>query len=168
VVIGDFFDAHGPSPHAIARGYTLIELVTVISIVAILGSDRRVPRFFDHSLFARAAMPTNSRAPSGFSQKVAIATGCQACSSTATGAAIRPWQGCERQSLQCRVQHVEQPVTNADGQQMGRKRAERGHDQRVSLTFGPDGLLSERRWRECRGRFAHLVISTVSGYAEVQ
>jgi len=60
-------------------------------------------------------------------------------------------------------------VTNADGQQMAGSVRAGSRPARSRSPFGPDGLLSSgggARWSRVGSRT--LVISTVSGYAEVQ
>ncbi len=58
------------------RGYTIVELVLVIVIVAILGSVAG-PRFFDNVAFDERAYSDELAVSIRYAQKVAVASGCR-------------------------------------------------------------------------------------------
>lgn len=58
------------------RGYTVVELVLVIVILAILGTLAG-PRFFDNAAFDERAYLDELAASLRYAQKVAIASGCR-------------------------------------------------------------------------------------------
>ena len=61
-----------------SNGYTLIELIIVISILGILAATMG-PRFFDQSVFSqRGYADENRRGRLRFTQKAAVITGCPA------------------------------------------------------------------------------------------
>ena len=59
-----------------AAGFTLVELVTVIVIVAVLGMIA-MPRFFDDRVFAQRGYYEELTAALRYAQSAAVNTGCQ-------------------------------------------------------------------------------------------
>ncbi len=59
-----------------ARGYTVVELVLVIVIIAILGAVAG-PRFFDNTAFDERAYADELGSSLRYAQKVAVASGCR-------------------------------------------------------------------------------------------
>jgi len=58
------------------RGYTVIELVLVIALLAILGAVA-APRFFDNTAFDERAYLDELASSLRYAQKVAVASGCR-------------------------------------------------------------------------------------------
>ncbi|NNL54079.1 MAG: prepilin-type N-terminal cleavage/methylation domain-containing protein [Woeseia sp.] len=65
-------------------GYTIIELVLVMSIIAILGAFAG-PRFFDNTAFDERAYLDELASSLRYAQKVAVASGCRVRASIAPG-----------------------------------------------------------------------------------
>ncbi len=59
----------------VSRGYTLIELVTVITILGIL-SALAIPRFFDQDVFEERGFYEEVVAALRYGQKIAVGSGC--------------------------------------------------------------------------------------------
>ena len=75
------------------QGFTLVELVTVMTIIGILGAMAG-PRFFDTDVFASNGFAADSRATLRYAQKLALASGCSiAVDFTATGYTVSRWIG---------------------------------------------------------------------------
>ena len=72
---GDLSRWHRGGSSAASAGFTIIELVLVIVIVAILGAIAG-PRFFDNSTFAERAYFDELVTSLRYAQKVAVASGC--------------------------------------------------------------------------------------------
>jgi len=149
------------------RGYTLIELVTVIAIVAILAAIAG-PRFFDHSLFRGRGYADELAGAIRYSQKVAIATGCSVLFSATTSGYQASQQAASGNHCDASSASWPTVVTNADGQQIVGTVPGGVTTSAFSLTFGPDGLLASGGGTSITVGARTLVISAVSGYAEVQ
>lgn len=67
---------HGPQRPGRLGGYTVIELVLVIAIIAILGAVAG-PRFFDNSAFDERAYLDELASSLRYAQKIAVASGCR-------------------------------------------------------------------------------------------
>lgn len=75
------------------RGYTLVELVTVMLIMGILASIA-APRFFETNPFADAGFGADARAAARYAQKLAIASGCAVrIEFGSTGYKLERWHG---------------------------------------------------------------------------
>ena len=156
-----------PAAARIARGYTLVELVTVIAIVAILAAIAG-PRFFDHSLFRARGYADELAGAIRYSQKIAIATGCSVQFTATTSGYQAMQQVASGNHCNSASATWTSAVTNADGQQIAGSVPSGIGTSAFSLTIGPDGLLSSGGGVSIAVGSRTLVISTVSGYAEVQ
>lgn len=67
-----------------ARGYTIVELVLVIAIIAILGAMVG-PRFFDNAAFDERAYADELASSLRYAQKVAVASGCRVRAEISSG-----------------------------------------------------------------------------------
>lgn len=65
----------GPAHHRRATGFTLVELVAVMTIVGIL-SVVAGPRFFDSEVFAARGFADDAASALRYAQKLAVASGC--------------------------------------------------------------------------------------------
>jgi len=65
-----------PRGFGLERGYTIVELVLVMVIIAILGAAAG-PRFFDNSAFDERAYLDELASSLRYAQKVAVASGCR-------------------------------------------------------------------------------------------
>lgn len=63
-------------PYCVSGGYTVVELVLVIVILAILGALAG-PRFFDSAAFDERAYADELASALRYAQKVAVASGCR-------------------------------------------------------------------------------------------
>ncbi len=156
-----FRRAHGP------RGYTLIELVTVITLVAILAAVAG-PRFFDTSVFRARAYADELAGAIRFSQKVAVASGCSVLVTATTGGYQASQQTASGNHCDTTSASWPNVVVNSDGQQVLGTVPSGVTTSAFSLTFGADGLLAGGGGVNIAVGNRTLVISAVSGYAEVQ
>jgi len=74
----------GRGGHDRAHGYTVVELVLVIAIIAILGALVG-PRFFDNAAFDERAYADELASSLRYAQKVAVASGCRVRADIAAG-----------------------------------------------------------------------------------
>jgi MSHA pilin protein MshC len=150
-----------------SRGYTLVELVTVIAIAAILAAIAG-PRFFDYSLFRARGYADELAGAIRYSQKVAIASGCSVLFSASASGYQASQQAASGNHCDASSTAWSIAVTNADGQPIAGSVPGGVTTGAFSLTFGPDGLLSSGGGVSVPVGPRTLVISAVSGYAEVQ
>lgn len=73
-----------PRGPGLERGYTVVELVLVIVIIAILGAAAG-PRFFDNTAFDERAYLDELASSLRYAQKVAVASGCRVRADIAVG-----------------------------------------------------------------------------------
>ncbi len=150
-----------------ARAYTLVELVTVIAILAILAAIAG-PRFFNQDVFRARGYADEMAGAIRYSQKVAIATGCSVqFAATASGYQANQ-QAASGNHCNPNSASWSSAVTNIDGQAIAGIVPAGVATSGFTLTFGPDGLLSSGGGISIAVGTRTLLVSTVSGYAEVQ
>jgi MSHA pilin protein MshC len=150
-----------------ARGYTLIELVTVITLVAILAAVAG-PRFFDTSVFRERGYADELAGAIRYSQKVAVASGCSVLFTATTSGYQASQQTASGNHCDPAASTWPNVVTNGDGQQVLGSVPSGVTTSAFSLTFGADGLLASGGGVNVAVGSRTLAISAVSGYAEVQ
>jgi MSHA pilin protein MshC len=148
-------------------GYTLIELVTVITLIAILAAVAG-PRFFDTAVFRARGYADELAGAIRYSQKIAIATGCSVLFSATTSGYQATQQTASGNHCDSTATSWPTIVVNSDGQQVLGTVPSGVTTAAFSLTFGADGLLSSGGGVSIAVGSRQLVISQVSGYAEVQ
>lgn len=156
-----------PRPADKARAYTLVELVTVIAILAILAAIAG-PRFFNQDVFRARGYADEMAGAIRYSQKVAIATGCSVQFTATTAGYQANQQAASGNHCNASSTSWSSAVTNIDGQAIAGTVPAGVTTTAFSLTFGPDGLLSSGGGASIAVGGRTLVVSTVSGYAEVQ
>lgn len=150
-----------------ARGYTLIELVTVITLVAILAAVAG-PRFFDTSVFRERGYADELAGAIRYSQKIAVASGCSVLFTATTGGYQASQQTASGNHCDPAASTWPNVVMNADGQQVLGFVPSGVTTSAFSLTFAADGLLASGGGVNIPVGSRTLAISAVSGYAEVQ
>jgi MSHA pilin protein MshC len=156
-----------PRPANKARAYTLVELVTVIAILAILAAIAG-PRFFNQDVFRARGYADEMAGAIRYAQKVAIATGCSVQFTATTAGYQANQQAASGNHCNASSTSWSGAVTNSDGQVIAGAVPAGVTTTAFTLTFGPDGLLSSGGGASIAVGGRTLVVSTVSGYAEVQ
>jgi MSHA pilin protein MshC len=152
---------------AASRGYTLIELVTVISLVAILAAIAG-PRFFNNQTFRERGYADELAGAIRYSQKVAIASGCSVLFSATASGYQASQQAASGNHCDTTASSWPVPVVSADGQPVQGTVPGGIATTAFTLTFGSDGLLASGGGVSIAVGSRQLVVSAVSGYPDVQ